>query len=242
MAKAFAFGLFAKFVVAGERGQVVVEAVVERNAVQAQVRAAPVRPARNRDARTGCDRATRCGTASRLGHIATVADGKDIAGVVGPGGRRDVAGGEQLLVDRQLLIARGRHEHDVDQSLPGDLANLLAILGQRAEPALAGMHLGRLARHADAKRHIGILGIGQNEVGGARRIGMDGRQLAIERFLHDGYLPWSRASTPSSDCLRTWPLLRSAWISLGQRSSSIVEWTPLRPTTVGTEMATSRKP
>ena len=153
---------------------------------------------------------------------------------------RDVAVVEQPFADRQRVVAAGRHEHDVDQTLPRDLADVLAILGQRAHANFAGVHLGRAARGADAECHVGVLGVGQDEVLAAGRIGVNGGQLAIERFLHGSGLErltcWSdsRCSTVSIVCRSTWPLLRRAWTSLGHSSISCVATTPAAPTTVGT--------
>jgi hypothetical protein len=61
-------------------------------------------------------------------------------------------------------------------------------------------------------------------------------------FVVPIYLPPTRASTVSIVCRNTWPLLRNACISFGQSSTSCVATTPLRPTVVGTDNATSRMP
>ena len=69
-------------------------------------------------------------------------------------------------------LRAGAHEHDVDQSLGDDLAHQLPILVQRAEAGLAGVVLGTAARRGQAEGHVGVLGVGQDEVA-ARGIGQD---------------------------------------------------------------------
>ena len=185
VAKALALGLFAESAIVLERDQIVVQAVVERDAVQPQIRAAVSLGGLAIDV-AALDVVEIRGAKGlrRLGDVAAVADGKYVAGVVGPRGGRDVAVFEQPLADRQHVVAAGRHEHDVDQPLPRDLADLFAIFGQRAHPHFAGVHFGRAARRADAERHVGILGVGQDELLRARRIGVNGGQFSIERFFH----------------------------------------------------------
>ena len=103
----------------------------------------------------------------------------DVGGVVGPDGRSDGTVVEQPLGDRQHLVGAGAHEHDVQQSLPHVLADQLAILVQRAEAALLGVMFGAAARRGDAEGHVGILGVGQDEVL-ARGIGEDAGDLLVQ--------------------------------------------------------------
>src|SRR5262249_37091820 len=127
-------------------------------------------------------------------------------------------------------------------------SNLLAILSQSAEPHLAGMILRRLARCADAKGHVGVLGIGEDEFLATRWIGVDCGELSVERFhlsdcrttLQPFYI--LRPLTSDKVCLSTFPLCRSACSSFGHSSISRVPRTPARPTIVGTLRATSRRP
>ena len=150
--------------------QVVVEPVVERDAVQAQVRAAGpfVRLAVDVAAldvveRGGAERPR------RLGDVAAAADDEDVAGVVGPGGRRDVAVLEQPLADRQqrrCVLA------DMSMMSTSPCRVIWRICSRYSASVrmrhFAGVHLGRLARRADAERHVGVLGVGEDELLRAR--------------------------------------------------------------------------
>src|SRR5688572_10155038 len=101
------------------------------------------------------------------------------------------------------------------------------------------MCLGGHAWSADPKRHIGILGVGEDEVLRARRIGMDVGEFLVKGFHLAAPI---RDSTVSIVCRNTFALCRSACTSFGHKSISRVATTPARPTTVGTEMATLRIP
>ena len=61
----------------------------------------------------------------------------------------------------------------------------IAIIGKRAKPQFAIVPLGRLARRTDPERHVGILGVGENELAATGGVGVNGGKFAIERFLHD---------------------------------------------------------
>ena len=67
-------------------------------------------------------------------------------------------------------------------------ADLVAVLGERLEPDLARVRLGRLPRRADAEGHVGVLGVGEDELA-AVRVGVDRRELAVERLFHQRPLP-----------------------------------------------------
>ena len=103
----------------------------------------------------------------------------DVGGVVGPDGRGHGAGVEQALVQRQHFVGAGAHQHDVEQPLPHVVANQLPILVQRAKPAFLSVMFRTAARRRDAKRHVGVLGVGQNEVL-ARRVGKDAGDLLVQ--------------------------------------------------------------
>ncbi|MFO1093556.1 MAG: hypothetical protein U0992_09625 [Planctomycetaceae bacterium] len=69
-----------------------------------------------------------------------------------------------------------------------DLADLVAELGERAEAGFAVVAFGGEARRADAERHVGVLGIGDDELAASIRIGMDGGELAVEGFHRRQFL------------------------------------------------------
>ncbi len=46
------------------------------------------------------------------------------------------------------------------------------------------MHLGRAAGCTEPERHVGVLGVGDDELAAAR-VGVDRGELAVEGFLHD---------------------------------------------------------
>lgn len=91
---------------------------------------------------------------------------------------------EQPLPQRQLFARARGHQHDVDNPLTDDRANLIAVLAQCLVLQLGIVSLRRKSRRTDAERHVGILGIGEDEVGTPLRVVMNGSQLAIEGFLH----------------------------------------------------------
>ena len=107
----------------------------------------------------------------------------DVGRVIGPDRRRDRRVVEQPLAKGQRMVGAGRHQHDVDQARPGDQPHLIAIFFERLEPDFAGVHLGRAAGRAQAERHVGVLGVGDDELAAAR-VGVDRRELAVEGFLH----------------------------------------------------------
>ena len=73
--------------------------------------------------------------------------------------------------------------------MPHVFADQFAVLGQRAETALLGVVLGAAARRGDAVGHVGVFGIGQDEVL-AGRVGKDALDLAGERFEHICIVLW----------------------------------------------------
>lgn len=111
----------------------------------------------------------------------------DVAGVVGPRRRRDGGLIEQPFLNGQQIVGARRRQHDIDDALPDHLADLLSILGERLEPQFAVMPLRRQPRRAHAERHVGVLGISEDEVLAPGRIGMNGGEFTVEGFLHVGY-------------------------------------------------------
>ena len=65
-----------------------------------------------------------------------------------------------------------------------DLRDDVAELGQAAVAQLAAVRLGRAAGGADGQGHVGVLGVGEDEVLAAVRVGVDAGQFEVERFLH----------------------------------------------------------
>ena len=106
----------------------------------------------------------------------------DVSRIVGPYRRGYLGAVKNPLADRQLLVRRRRHQHDVDQSLRDNLPHHLAVLTQRSEHQFAVVTLRRPTRCAHPKRHVGVLGIGQNELAAARRIRGNRGQLAVKRL------------------------------------------------------------
>jgi hypothetical protein len=71
-------------------------------------------------------------------------------------------------------------------------AGVTAELAERAVAQLAAVGLGRAARGADGQRHVGVLGVGEDEVLAAVRVGVDAPQLDVEGLLNHG-LPLGRS-------------------------------------------------
>ena len=109
---------------------------------------------------------------------------------------------EDPLADRQGVVGVGRHQHDVDDPLLDDRPDLLAVLFQGLEPDLARVGLGRLPGRADAEGHVGVLGVGEDELAAA-----------------DGSA-WIAASFRSSDLTTSAPLPRDRHPRLARRRRS----------------------
>ena len=117
-----------------------------------------------------------CGVGGAAGEV-------DVGGVVGADGGGDVGVFEEAFLERELVAGGGGHQHDVDQALAGVLADLVAVFGQGAEADLAsGVGLGRQAGCADAEGHVGVLGVGEDEVAAALGVGVDGGEFLVEGF------------------------------------------------------------
>ena len=84
----------------------------------------------------------------------------NVGRVVRPRGGGDVVPSNSRSLDRQHFARAGRHQHDVDEALAVDLAHLVAILGERA--GLARPRI--LPRRRQAGRHVGVLGVGEDEI------------------------------------------------------------------------------
>ena len=164
VAEALALGLEAEVLVGLERGDVERDVVVERDRVEPEVGAAPELAA----VRVGeaaldlVERRRAEGPRGRL-RVGLAGEQVDVGRVVGADGRRDRRVVEQPLLDRQDVVGARGHEHDVDQPLADDLAHLVAVLGQRSR--LAGDRIGAGRRKAGG--HVGVLGVGEDEVGRA---------------------------------------------------------------------------
>ena len=92
----------------------------------------------------------------------------DVAGVVGARRGRDRRAGEQFLADRELLHVRGGEQHDVDDVLLDDGADLVPVVGERLPAGLrlvgAARQAGARSRGGHAERHVGVLRVGDDEV------------------------------------------------------------------------------
>ena len=130
--------------------------------------------------------------------------GPDIGGVVGARGGGDGGILEEAFLDRELLIHVGGHEHDVHQALVHDFADDVEEFGQiavavffarpdfgrelRGPRAVAGEVAAR-AGGAHAERHVGVLGIGKDEIPVGPGGGVDGRQFLVKGADH--VMDWS---------------------------------------------------
>ncbi len=187
VAEALALGLQAELLVLLQGGAVEHRIVVEGDAVQAEVGAERtfLRLAVEMAALDMIERGGAEGQRRRC-RIFAAADDVNVGGVVGAGGGRDGAVVEEPLVDGQHFAGAGGHEHDVHQLCFDDLRDDVAELGQGAIAQLAAVGLRRTAGGADGQGHVGVLGVGEDEVLAAVRVGVDAGQLEVERFLHYG--------------------------------------------------------
>jgi hypothetical protein len=65
---------------------------------------------------------------------------------------------KDFFADCDDLRRAGRHEHDVDEPLGDDLADLISEIGERAIAPVTGF-----ARRRNAKGHVGIFGVSEDE-------------------------------------------------------------------------------
>ncbi len=132
------------------------------------------------------------GRAEGLGGLGAVAPGAggqpNVARVVRPACRSDVVGIEEPLAEREHLARAGAHQHNIDQPLGNDLADQPAVFVEGAEAGLVGVMFGALAGCRKPEGHVGILGVGEDEIA-AGAIGEDAGEFLVERFLHWGRAP-----------------------------------------------------
>lgn len=87
---------------------------------------------------------------------------------------------EQPFLEHELLTGAGRHQNDIDNSLPNDLTNLLPIVIERLKRVGVGRDTLFHSGSGDAEPHVGILGVGNNELSRPVRIAMNISQLGFE--------------------------------------------------------------
>ncbi len=182
VAEILAFGFFPEPVKGFQAWQVVVEVIVEGHGIEAEVGA--------HLAFFGCavevsalGVVEACGSerARGLFGVGRATGQVNVGGVVGADGGSDVRVFVETFVEGQSAVGADRHEHDIDQSLVGDLAHEVAVFFDRPEPGFAGMSFRAFAWGADAKGHISIFGVGQNEDVGVRIL-IELGQFLVERF------------------------------------------------------------
>ena len=103
----------------------------------------------------------------------------DVGRVVGADGGLDVRAGEGLALDELLEVA-DRGQHDVDDVLADHrldrLEELLAGLEARGRP----FGEARRTDGVQARTHVGVLGVGDDEIGALVRAGANARKLVVE--------------------------------------------------------------
>ncbi len=107
----------------------------------------------------------------------------DVGSVVGSRSGRDGTMFKEPLFNRKLFAGAGAHQHDVHQALSDDLPNRFAKLFQAPVMAAGARMLRRRPWSRDAKSHVGIFRVRQNEVP-AGRISGNPRQFLVECLKH----------------------------------------------------------
>src|SRR4051794_8907865 len=97
----------------------------------------------------------------------------NVSRIVCPRRWRDLAIVEKPLLNGQGLVGARRHEHDVDQALLDDLYDLFTKVLQASVWQVRRPRLERASRGTDGEGHVSVLGIGQDEFLGARRVRMN---------------------------------------------------------------------
>ena len=150
-----------------ERGQVVVQLVVEGHGVQHEVAE-----------RTDRGQVGRAERPRRQGGVAAAPAVPDVRAVVSPHGQGHVS---QRAVPGQPLPVGRRGQHDVEFALGDQGSHVVEEFAARAVPAGPGRagRSGR-SRRGEAERHVGVLGVRDHEVAGGVPARRDGAQLAVQ--------------------------------------------------------------
>ena len=184
--EALALGLDAELLYSSRAIAIAIHIVVEGDAVEPEIRAAVAfARAGNRDGRTGCDRASPCETASDgAAAILAAADDVDVGRVVGPAAGRDMAVVEEAFLDREQLV--GVADMSMMSTSPAGRSarsgrDIPPACGYATSPPCAS---GDLPGAAMPKRHVGVLGVGEDEILRARGVGVDAGEFLVERLVH----------------------------------------------------------
>ena len=151
-----------------ERGDIRVEVVGEGDRIETEV-----------GQRLGAgDR----GGAERAGRLIVVGRAPmapDVGRVVGADGGLDLRAGEGVALDELFQVA-DRGQHDVDDVLGDDRLDRLQefLASPQARPRAVGQ--ARRTHGVEARPHVGILGVGDDEVGALVRAGANVRELVVE--------------------------------------------------------------
>ncbi len=144
MPKPLCLRLQAKLTVPFERQQVIIGSIGEGDAVETKIDA--VLPlgwlALNLSALNVIQRRGSKWPGNAL-DVFPASNHMNIGGVVGSASGRNGAVIKESLAECQDLTGACRHQHDVDEFLPSDFTNDVAILLHRPETGLAGMILRR---------------------------------------------------------------------------------------------------
>jgi hypothetical protein len=126
----------------------------------------------------------RCGAKRPRGltRISAPSNRPNIGSVVGPGGGRYGRFLEDPFLDRQRLHVRGRHQHDIDDSLSNNFADLFpeVFQGLPVTGVLAGLGDGGGSRRGRAESHIRVFRVGDDKGAAARRVGENVRNFGVE--------------------------------------------------------------
>ena len=116
-----------------------------------------------------------------------------VGGVVRPDGGLDRRVAEHAALMQGFQIG-GRQQHDVDDVLLDDGLDLVEEFGARASPSRAAIGAALKAGGGDARAHVAILGVGNDEVGRLVLAGADPAQFLVEAGIDLGHVwraPWA---------------------------------------------------
>ncbi len=103
----------------------------------------------------------------------------DIGRVVGADGGLHRAVAEQVALVQQLQV-RGRHQHDVHDVLLHDGGDLVQELGAAAVARPGAVRLAMGSSPGEARPHVAVLGIRDDEIGALVLAGPDAGELGIQ--------------------------------------------------------------
>jgi hypothetical protein len=124
----------------------------------------------------------RCGAKWQRRLLAILRDATgepDVGRIVGADRRRHGTAFKEPLLNREQVARADAHQHDINQLLAGDFANVVAEFGEAAIRSGTGVASTRRPGRGQTEGHVGVFGVGEDEVA-ASRIGGESGKFRIQ--------------------------------------------------------------